>query len=447
VIAAPTNEIIYEPRGAARAVFTCKAPEVLLAGPAGTGKSRSALEKIHLLLLKYDGARALMCRKTLRSLTGTGLVTYREKIKPEIDGVTFFGGSAQEPPQFRYPNGARFLVGGLDNPTKTLSSEYDIVYVQEATELSENDWEFLTRSLRWGVVPYQQMLADCNADSPYHWLKQRVDRGATTMLDSRHEDNPLLWDGTTWTPFGTAYIARLDALTGVRKERLRYGRWAAAEGLVYDGFDRAIHLIDRFEIPASWRRIRSIDFGYSNPFVCAFWAIDPDGRMYLYREIYRSQRIVSDHAIQINALSAGERIEASVADHDAEDRATLRASGITTVPAQKQISVGIQKVQERLRVAGDGKPRIFILRDSLVERDDLLVEAKKPYATEQEIGSYVWPKGIDGKAVKEVPVDLDNHGMDAMRYAVMHVDGPRTFREEDIQAAAAAADRPNDLFS
>jgi phage terminase large subunit len=79
-------------------------------------------------------------------------------------------------------------------------------------------------------------------------------------------------------------------------------------------------------------------------------------------------------------------------------------------------------VQERLKLAHDKKPRLFILRNSLIERDDTLAERHKPVATEQEFESYIWQKGVDGKPVKEAPVKLDDHGMDTMRYAVASVD-------------------------
>jgi phage terminase large subunit len=42
----------YQPRGAARALLLSRAPEVLAAGPAGTGKSRACLEKVHLCAAK-----------------------------------------------------------------------------------------------------------------------------------------------------------------------------------------------------------------------------------------------------------------------------------------------------------------------------------------------------------------------------------------------------------
>jgi PBSX family phage terminase large subunit len=336
---------------------------------------------------------------------------------------------------YHYPNGSEIVVGGLDKPSKVMSTEYDGIYVQEAIELFENDWESLTTRLRNGVMPFQQLIADTNPDSPTHWLNARCKAGKTGVIESRHEDNPVLWDARrgAWTEAGEKYIAKLDALSGARKERLRYGRWAQAEGAVYEEWDRAVHLIDPFEIPSNWRRIRSIDFGFTNPFSCSWWAIDNDGRMFLYRQIYRTQRLVEDHAERIVELSTGERYEATVADHDAEDRATLAKArldprtralraGIQTIPAYKLISPGIQAVQARLRPSGDGKPRLFVFDNALVDRDESLAERKLPTCTADEFEVYVWPKGQDGKAVKEVPVDLDNHGLDELRYAVAYVD-------------------------
>jgi phage terminase large subunit len=144
--------------------------------------------------------------------------------------------------------------------------------------------------------------------------------------------------------------------------------------------------------------------------------------MYLYRELYGTQRIAEDWAADIKRLSEGESIEATVADHDAEDRATLERHGIQTIAANKEISPGIQAVQARLRKAGDGRARLFVMRGALVEADTRLLDARKPIDSEQEFDVYMWPKGSDGKPMKEKPVDENNHGMDAMRYAVRYVD-------------------------
>lgn len=393
-------------------MMRCRAPEILYEGPAGTGKTRGLLEKAHICLANYPGARVLACRKTRASMTQSVLVTFEEKVLPAGSPIRN-GADKQNRSSYHYPNGSELVIGGMDNAERIMSTEYDMVLVFEATETTEDDFEKLTSRLRNGVMPYQQAVADCNPGPPSHWLNQRATQGRMVRILSRHEDNPSI------TP---EYIERLDALTGARKERLRYGRWAAQEGLVY-GFDARIHVLPAFEIPKSWRRFRVIDFGYTNPFVCGWWAMDPDGRMYLYREIYMSGRTVKVHAEQIVRLSEGESIEATICDHDAEDRATLAESGISSQPAYKAVTVGVQAVEDRLKVAGDGRPRLFVLEGCLVETDTGLAERKKPTSTREEFDGYVWPKGKDGREVKEAPVKNDDHGMDMTRYAVAYADG------------------------
>lgn len=410
----------YVPRGAMAELFSYRGDEFCLSGPAGTGKSRGCLEYVHDCALNYPGCRWLIVRKTRVSLTESALVTFERYVLGE-DNPICADVQRENRKIYRYPNGSEIVIGGIDRPGRIMSTEFDGIYVQEAIELTETDYESLTTRLRNGVMPFQQIISDCNPDRPDHWLKQRADSGKLLMRHTTHEDNPVLWDGAQWTARGTAYLAKLDNLTGVRRQRLRFGQWVQAEGAVYEEWNPAIHLIDAFEIPPQWTRIRSIDFGYTNPFVCQWWAIDDDGRLYLYREIYRTGQLVEDLAKEIKQLSDGERIAYSVSDHDAEDRATLLRHGIGTRAAIKAVSMGIQAVQSYLKVAGDGKPRLFIMRGALVQPDERLNEEHKPLCTEQEVGGYIWQKAIDGKPNKEEPVKLDDHGMDAMRYAVMSV--------------------------
>lgn len=407
--------------GSNRQAFEASEREVLISGPAGTGKSRTWLEKMHWAAQVYPNMRGLIVRKSRTSLSETGLQTFEDHVLGRDHPMLADGPQRRNRQVYSYPNGSEIVVGGMDKSERILSSEYDLIYPQEAIELTITDWEDLTTRLRNGVMPYQQIGADTNPSHPQHWLKQRCDSGATRLLYGKHEDNPRLYDHDkgAFNEFGVQYIATLDALTGIRRKRKRFGLWVQAEGAVYEDWDESIHLIDRFDIPADWPRYRSIDFGYTNPFVCQWWAVDPDGRLYLYREIYMTRRTVKVHAAQINRLSEREIIHGTVADHDAEDRATLSENGIDTMAAKKSLSTGIEKVQERLKVAGDGKPRLFYLRDSLVEVDTDLLEKQWPTCSLDEKTAYQYPEGKDGRPVKEVPVDLWNHGQDAERYMVM----------------------------
>lgn len=428
----------YMPRGSCRQIRACRDPEILVSGPAGTGKSRACLEKLHTMALANAGMRGLICRKTATSLSSTALVTWRRFVIHEslLNGdVKFYGGSAQEPPQYQYKNGSVIAIGGLDKIDKIMSSEYDIVYVQEATELTENDWEAITTRLRNWRVSFQQLLADCNPSYPTHWLKQRCDDGKTTMFESRHEDNPILFnrDGEI-TERGRDYISKLDRLSGVRYARLRLGKWVAAEGVIYEEFNEELHVIseinapgeakDHAGVPIEWPRYWSIDFGFVNPFVLQCWARDPEGRLYMYREIYRTHTTVDVHCKTILNIvrPEGKWIEPRpftiICDHDAEGRAVLeRELEMSTEPAHKSVLEGIDATQVRFKVAEDGRPRIFLLRNAVVHRDQELLESGKPTSTLEELPGYVWS---DKK--KEQPVKEDDHGCDALRYVVANQD-------------------------
>jgi phage terminase large subunit len=173
-----------------------------------------------------------------------------------------------------------------------------------------------------------------------------------------------------------------------------------------------------------------VDFGFTHPFTCQWWAKDHDGRLYMYREIYHTQLLVEDHAKRMLAVSGADnwRLSAEpkpvsiICDHDAEGRATLaKHLGMPTVAAKKEVGTGIQAVATRLRTAGDGKPRLFIMRDSLVRTDPWLEERKLPTCLAEELDGYIWNTG-GGRNKGEEPVKENDHGCDAARYLICTLD-------------------------
>src|SRR5450631_820210 len=433
-LAADTRERVIIPapelRGAVTQLFDYPDLEIGIDGPAGTGKTFGILYVIHILLSRYPGAKWLVGRKHNTDLAGSAMATYRESVLDAREGVRYFGGNKVRPPAFEYPNGSAMIVNGFDKPGKVKSMDFDGIFVNEATELSIDDVEHCHMRLARRAnsklpVRYQKLLMDFNPDAPTHHLNQRMQEGLTRRLLSRHEDNPFLWDAKTrdWTEAGLRYIEVLNNLTGVRLSRYRYGVWAAAEGTVYEGsYDRARNVIKRFPIPASWPRYMSLDFGFTHPFVCKWYAMDDDGRYICYREIYMTQRLVEDHAKQVKELSrfgqpGGDPLPREVfADHDAEGRKVFeKYTGLYTTAAHKAVSEGIQATALRLRPAGDGRPRLLYFEDCLVERDPVLAKAKKPTCTVEEHDCYVWKQG-GGVGAKEEPVKDNDHGMDTDRY-------------------------------
>ena len=425
---APPKQILQDPRyrvfqpfGSAIDYLYCRNPEVLICGPAGTGKSRTALEKIHLCCMKYPNSRCLIVRKTRASLTQSALVTYEKQVLPDDSSVRF----RTYEQEYRYRNGSKVVIGGMDKSSKVLSSDYDLVYIQEATELTEEDFEVLTTRVRNGIVPYNQVIADCNPGPPRHWLRQRCNDNKMTYIPSYHEDNPVLYDHEkdTWTERGTAYIQKLSNLTGVRRKRLYLGEWAAAEGMIYEEeWNQDIHLINQFRIPIDWPRYWVVDFGFTNPFVWQCWAHDEEADIfYMFAELYYTGLLVEDAARLImrwHRLEHEKLPTALICDWDAEGRATLeRHMGIDSEPASKAILDGIERVKVRLRSDDNGKSGAYFLRDSLIDWDPELQDSGQPTCTADEFESYEW----DDKKKKDTPIDKYNHGMDCIRYLFAHV--------------------------
>lgn len=360
----------YQPFGAALDLFKSRAREVLLAGPAGTGKSRACLEKLNLICMQAP-IRAAIVRKTRKSLTQSAMTTLETKVLPQPHQVRFHEGDQE----YRYPSGARIMVAGMDDSDKIGSTEFDIVYVQEATELEEDDWAMLLRGLRNGVLSYQQIIADCNPSSPDHWLKQRCNEGQTQLLNSSHEDNPTLYDRATgqWTPFGLEYMRTLDSLKGFQYQRLRLGLWCAAEGMYFTDWDPNLHMVPSFEIPAEWPRWLAVDYGFAVPFCCLWFAREPETKhIFVYRELYAAGLRDEQQAQKIVDSTADEHLVLRILDpsmfnlRTEQQRPSIAAvywaHGVKPVwPGMNSRKQGWAIVRRALAHDGPSGPRLHVL--------------------------------------------------------------------------------------
>jgi hypothetical protein len=243
------NIVKLELRGGNWEFWCARDREILVEGPRGTGKTRTILEFIDALCRQYAGLAVLIVRKYQRTLSTTCLRTFNEQVLPSRGGgVSWFGGNANEPASYRYSNGARIVVGGMDDPEKVKSSEYDFIYENEGTELTEDNHESLLPLLRHQidgqpVLEHQRIVADCNPTNMGNWLNQRCIRGQTRRIRTTLKDNPSYFDSAgNATPAGVAYLATLTSLTGSRRERWLEGLWTGTENAIYPTFDREMHV-------------------------------------------------------------------------------------------------------------------------------------------------------------------------------------------------------------
>jgi len=265
-----------------------------------------------------------------------------------------------------------------------------------------------------------RIFGDTNPDHPEHYVKINfVDKSGETLENGRVRIKSFhfILDDNEYLDKG--YVENLKASTpqGMWYNRRILGHWVAAEGVIYENFDKDIHVIEPFKIPDDWRRIRAIDFGYKNPFACGWFAIDNDGRVYMYKDYKKTETLIVDHAKKINSFVELDEhdnkinYDVTVADHDAQERAEYEQHDVYTRAARKDVILGIQKVAERLVVQPDGKPRLYFFSNC---KDTI-----------KEIQGYVWEPKKEGKPYKEAPLKVNDHCMDLLKYAILEIDGDR----------------------
>lgn len=421
LLAQPTIDIPYQFYGGAKEFWDYDGHEVILSGPFETGKTIAALSKLHYLLQLHDNARALMVRKTYKSLVTSAIVSYETKVLsiPPDDfssPISKYGG--EKPEFYDYSNGSRLTCGGLDNAGKFLSAEYDYIYVNQAEELELDDWEKLVGRAtgRAGNAPYPQVMADCNPGPPTHWILQRP---SIKLIEQRHEYNPVLFNQETGeiTEQGKRTMFILDALTGIRYQRGRLGLWVAAEGVIYDNFSLAENVTADAEYNPDPPVIFGVDDGYAHgqgpgtesyhPRVFLLGQETPIGGVNIFAEYYHTGELSERSIAEVLSWPYRKAEIAYVDSSAAELKARLWEADIHTVGATHKVSEGIKNVR-RMICDGHG---VRLLR--IHPRCTNLI---------RELQSYRY----DGQSHLAIigepkPLKVDDHGVDALRYLCWHL--------------------------
>lgn len=177
--------------------------------------------------------------------------------------------------------------------------EYDVIFLDEATQLSEYQMKTITACLR-GVNDFpKRVYYTCNPGGQGHGYIKRI------FIDKRYEEgeNPedytfiqsLVTDNRVLMESQPDYIKQLEALPKQLREAWLYGRWDVFAGQVFEEFvnderhyhDRYnTHVIQPFLIPREWRVLCAMDWGYTRPFSIGWYTFDREDRMYRINEFY-----------------------------------------------------------------------------------------------------------------------------------------------------------------
>lgn len=421
----------------------CKDKEVLLEGGRGTGKSVAALHKIHLLLATYPKARALVVRRTRRSITQSTIPTFENKILEPMSELTRFllskGGHKRYRMAYNYPNGSEIEFGSMENPDDFKSADYDLVVFEEAEqERSIENYLTLVHCLRNNVLPYQQITCVCNPGSPSHWLNVRGSEiysdntKVMTRIKTTLKNNPLFFniEKNKYTEAGLDYLKPFESFPKFLRQRYLDGQWTAAEGGIYtEVWDENKHIIKPFDtIGKEYRHIMSIDWGTVHTGVIQVWAINKDKIMYLVEEVVTPGKDVEWWFNTAQDLINKYNIDEVVADSaNKGNRLYFQRRGINTKSAIKNpVKDGISAVYARLK-GHDGIPNLYIFKNSLKHKiPDVLLQHHLPTCLAEELNQYVWKIDKQGNTLEE-PVKMNDDGCDALRYAVAHIDTQHKF--------------------
>ena len=264
-------------------------------GARGGGKSWFVRTKAKLLCAKYPGIKILIVRQTYPEL----LNNHINVLISELYGLAKYN---KYDKMFTWMNGSTIKMGycnGDHDLTQYQGAEYDIIFLDEATNLSEYQMKVISACLR-GVNGYpKRIYYTCNPGGQGHQYIKRI------FIDKVYEDGEdpddyefiqaLVQDNVVLMETMPDYVKQLEALPPKIREAWLNGAWDVYEGQFFEEFaDRPDHYKDRqwthviapFEIPDDWTIYRSFDWGYSRPFSCGWWAIDHDGVAYRILELY-----------------------------------------------------------------------------------------------------------------------------------------------------------------
>ena len=423
------QDVVFKPNTGPQTDFLAASErEVFYGGARGGGKSYAML----IDPLRYCDKthhRALLLRRTMPELRD--LITHSQRLYNRA-----FPGAKwrEQEKEWRFPSGAKIEFGYAENMTDALryqGQSYTWIGIDELPQYPSPDiYNFLRSSLRSvdpGIPVFMRSTGNpgnigsqwvremfVNPTEPNKSFNLEVSTPTGVKIITRRfipaklQDNPYLMQTDD-------YYAMLASLPEVQRKQFLDGDWDAFEDSAFPEFNKALHIVDPFEIPKGWQRFRAADWGYASP-ACVLWfAIDYDNNLWIYRELY-TQKITADvFARKVLELERGEYIRYGVLDASTWAKRgdigpsiaeTMIQTGCRWRPSDRtpksRIS-GKLEIHKRLKITDDKKKepglRIFSTCRNLIRTFPLLP--------------------LDDSNPEDINTHAEDHAYDALRYGCM----------------------------
>jgi phage terminase large subunit len=355
-------------------------------GGRGSSKSYSIAQLMVETFFTIPDVKILILRKTQPSLRQSVIPLIINTIKKyELWGSVTE--SKRDDNLFSPVNGV-IHFGGLDDPEKVKSSDWNIIWMEEANEFTYSDFVNLKMLLRAPTKPgfRNRMFLSFNPVSEYSWLKEK-------LIDNNSEDKIEIHSTYIHNPFlSDDYVRTIRSLIDQNKNFYRIfalGEWGRLDHLVYSNWMPIPYLPEGSKL---W----GLDFGFSNP--SALVEIIVDGRDLSVAEKLYEKGLTTTKLIERLEVIIPENERGSypiIADRAEPDKIKeINEAGFWCMPADKAVKAGIDYLKTC---------RIKIKEDS----DHLL----------REIKGYSYKTDKDDHPIEE-PCKFEDHLLDALRYGV-----------------------------
>jgi len=374
-----TNEIYYP-------LYKDKNRYLVLYGGAGSGKSVFAAQKILVRMLTEQPHRFLVARKVARTLRFSVFSLFQDLIAQWSLSPLFKINKSDM--TITCTNGNQIIFAGLDDVEKLKSiAGITGIWIEEASELEQKDFQQLDLRLRGPTKYYKQIILTFNPISALHWLKKvffDFKKDNATIVKSTYKDNKFI---------DPEYVKVLEDLKNQDETYYKIyalGEWGVLGNLVFTNY-----VIE--DIPLNDESYNAIyyglDFGYNDPsaLIKIGWK---DSEIYVLDEIYE-RHLTNTELIKLCESRVDKR-HLIIADSAEPDRIQeFKKAGFRIQPCTKgkdSVKFGLDWLKRR---------KIHI-HPSCVN-------------TIKEIQTYKYRENKDGNVLDE-PVDFNDHAMAALRY-------------------------------